>query len=157
MSNLKSVTHHIHLTLCWSYVLLQKLQVACMHVAAHPCTWLPSQRRCSTSDSSTTSQLVLPSAWLGLRRVPVSRTCHTYTNTYARFLLLAVVIMLLYCGWLVLVLLLLRLPLALSSLLITCNEKTKEEKKNVTKSKESKKLRECSFPQQLISSSAITG
>ena len=55
LSNLKSVTHHIHLTLCWSYVLQKKLQVACMHVAAHPCTWLPSQRRCSSSDSSTTT------------------------------------------------------------------------------------------------------
>ena len=55
LSNLRSVTHHIHLTLCWSYALLQKLQVACMHVAAQPCTWLPSQRRCSSSDSSTTT------------------------------------------------------------------------------------------------------
>ena len=44
---------------------------------------------------------------------------------------------------------LLQLPImALSSLLITRNEKTKE-KKNVTKSKESKELREGSFPQQL--------
>ena len=37
----------------------------------------------------------------------------------------------------------LQLPIALSSL-VTCNEKTKE-KKNVTKSKESKELRERSF------------
>ena len=42
---------------------------------------------------------------------------------------------------LVLVLLLLQLPIALSSLLISCNEKM-DEKKNVTKSKESKELRE---------------
>ena len=47
---------------------------------------------------------------------------------------------------LVLVLLLQLLPIALSSLLITCKEKTKE-KKNVTKSIESKELREGSFPQ----------
>ena len=52
--------------------------------------------------------------------------------------------------------LLLQLPIALSSLLIPCNEKPKE-KKNVTKSKESKELREGSFPQQLIFSSANTG
>ena len=44
--------------------------------------------------------------------------------------------------------LLLQLPIALSSLLVTCNEKAKE-KKNVTKNKESEKLREGSFPQQL--------
>ena len=55
LSNLRSVTHHIHLTLYRNYVLLQKLHVACMHVAAHPCTWLPSQRRCSSSDNTTTS------------------------------------------------------------------------------------------------------
>ena len=51
---------------------------------------------------------------------------------------------------------LLQLPImALSSLLITRNEKTKE-KKNVTKSKESKELREGSSLKQLVFSSAIT-
>ena len=39
-----------------------------------------------------------PVPWLGLRRAPVSRTCYTYTNTRARFLLLAVMV-LMYCGW----------------------------------------------------------
>ena len=46
--------------------------------------------------------------------------------------------------------LLLQLRIALSSLPITCNEKSKE-KKNVTKSKESKGLREGCFPQHLNS------
>ena len=41
LSNLRYVPHHIYL--CWSYILLQQLHVACMHVAAHPCTGLPSQ------------------------------------------------------------------------------------------------------------------
>ena len=35
LSNLRSVTHHIHSTLCWSYVLLQKLQVACTLLPIH--------------------------------------------------------------------------------------------------------------------------
>ena len=34
LSNLRSVTHHIYL--CSSYILLQQLHVACMHVAAQP-------------------------------------------------------------------------------------------------------------------------
>ena len=93
-----------------------------------------SPRRAPPQELFSPRSWYSPVPWLGLKRAPVSRTCHTYTSTHARFLLLAVVmVLLLYCGWLVLVMLVLQLPIALSSLLITCNEKTKEEKKNVTK------------------------
>ena len=114
-----------------------------------------SPRRAPPQQSWSPRGWYSPVPWRGLRRAPVSRTCHTYTNRRALpagcccYGVVAVL-------RLVLVLLLLHLPIALSSLLITCNEKMKE-KTNVTKSKESKEFREGSFPQQLIFSSAITG
>ena len=94
-----------------------------------------------------TSQLVLPSAMTWTEKSAcVANFPHLHKHTRAlptACCCYGVVAVL----WLVLVLLL-QLPIALSSLLVTCNEKAKE-KKNVTKNKESEKLREGSFPQQL--------
>ena len=92
--------------------------------------------------------MVLPSAMTWTEKSAcVANLPHT--NTRARFLLLAVVIGVAVLR-LVLVVLLPQPPMALY------NEQTKE-KRTVTKSKESKELREGSFPQQIIFSSAITG
>ena len=104
-----------------------------------------------------TSRLVLPSAMTWTEKSACVAELATLTQTHTSALPSAcccdgVVAAL----WLVLVLLYYSCLYALSSLLITCNEKTRE-KKNVTKSKESKELRQGCFPQQLIFSSAITG
>ena len=97
-----------------------------------------------------TSRLVLPSAMTWTKKSAcVANLPHLHKHIRARFLLLAVVIGVAVLR-LVLVVLLPQPPMALY------NEQTKE-KRTVTKSKESKELREGSFPQQIIFSSAITG
>ena len=76
-----------------------------------------------------TSRLVLPSAMTWTKVACVANLPYLYKDTRARFLLLAVVMMLLlYCGWFFWCCYYIQLPIALSSLLITCNEKTKEER-----------------------------
>ena len=138
---------------------VQKQKLRCLFVFLGGCIASRADTASIVSKKSTSPAVMCgrysPAPWLGLRRAPVSRTCHTYTNTRTRLLLLAVVmVLLLYCavgpGATT------TAAIALPSLLITCNEKTKE-KKNVTKNKESKELREGSFPQHLIFSSAISG
>ena len=101
-----------------------------------------------------TSRLVLPSAMTWTEKIAcVANLPHLHTHTRA---LPAACCCYGVAVLLLVLVLLLQLPIALSSLLITCNEKT-EEKKNVTKSKESKELGEGYFPQHLMFSSAITG
>ena len=91
------------------------------------------------------SQLVLPSAMTWTEKSGcVANLPHLHEHTRARFLLLAVAV------------LLLQLPIALSSLLITCNEKTKE-KKNSQKAKKAKNFGKVLFLNNyVIFSSAIT-
>ena len=81
-----------------------------------------------------TSRLVLPSAMTWTEKSAcVANLPRLHKHTRARFLLLAVVAVLLYCGWFWCCY---YSCLALSSL-ITCNEKTKE-KNNVTTSQKAK-------------------
>ena len=99
------------------------------------------------------SRLVLPSVLTWTERSAcVANLPHLHKHTRARFLLLAVVMVLwLYCDW---------FWCCYYSCLWPCPHhlsRKNQEKKNVTESKESKELREGSFPQQLIFSSAITG
>ena len=144
---------------------VQKLKLCCFvflggHIARRADDTASFVSKKSTSLAVMfTSRLVLSSAMTWTEKSACDANLpHLHKHTRARFLLLDVVMVLLYyCGWLWCCYYYYScLWIALSSLLITCvNEKTKE--KNVTKSKESKELREGSFPQQLIFSSAITG
>ena len=103
-------------------------------------------RRAPPQQSCSPRGWYSPVPWLGLKRAPVLRTCHTYTKTRARFLLLDV----LWCCYCIAgsdaaSTLRLPMPIPLSSLLITCNEKTKEKKKS-QKAKKTKNFGKVLFP-----------
>ena len=105
-----------------------------------------SPRRAPPQQSCSPRGWYSPVPWLGLKRAPVLRTCHTYTKTRARFLLLDV----LWCCYCIAgsdaaSTLRLPMPIPLSSLLITCNEKTKEKKKS-QKAKKTKNFGKVLFP-----------
>ena len=86
-----------------------------------------------------TSRLVLPSAMTWTEKSAcVANLPHLHKHTRARFLLLAVVMLLLYCRWFWCCYEVLQLPIALSSLLI--NERKKERHKKQRKRRTSGKF-----------------
>ena len=107
----------------------------------------------STSPAAMfTSRLVLPSAMIWTEKSAcVANLPHLHKNTRARFLLLAVVmVLLLYCGWFFWCCYYIQLPIALSSLLITCNEKRKM-KRTSKKAKKAKNFGKVLFPNDQFS------
>ena len=96
-----------------------------------------SPRRAPPKQSCSPRGWYCPVPWLGLRRAPVSRTCHTYTNTHVRA---SCCLLLLWCCCCIAVVsgaaIDATAAIALCSLLINCNENTKE--KRTRKAKKAK-------------------
>ena len=116
----------------WWFVILLHTAIRADDTASS----LQEPRRARHLQSCSPRGWYSPVPWLGLRRAPVTRTCHAHTNTHARassccFHDVAVLLLRLVVEKQLLILL---LPTALSSL-VARNEKQKKRKKKTTKRK----------------------
>ena len=97
-------------------------------ILAEPMMQLAVSKKSTSPAVMFTSRLVLPSAMTWTEKSACfANLPHLHKHTRARFLLLAVVMLLLYCRWFWCCYEVLQLPIALSSLLI--NERKKERHK----------------------------